>query len=90
MSGATSSIWTDVQKVTTWWDVREPVPRMPPSPPKLRRTDTSRDACCGPRGAPMTETELDTKILVLKRRNQRLRDSMERLRADMRADLKLD
>jgi hypothetical protein len=38
----------------------------------------------------MTEEELDAKIAVLKRRNQRLQDSVERLRAEMRADLKLD
>lgn len=92
LSGATrNSIWTDIQKETTWWDVREPIPArsMPRSPPKLRRTDTSRDVCM-PRGELMTEAELDAKITTLKRRNQRLQDSVERLRADMRADLKLD
>jgi hypothetical protein len=38
----------------------------------------------------MTEAELDAKIAVLKQRNQRLHDSVERLRAEMRAELKLD
>ena len=90
LSGATKSVWT-----MTWWDVREPVPRMPRmprmprSPPKLRRTDTSRDVCM-PRGGPMTEAELDAKITLLKRRNQRLQESVQRLRDEMRADLKLD
>ena len=74
----------------TWWDVREPLPAMPKSPPKLRRTDTSRDVCGGPSGGPMTESELDAKIMALKRRNQRLYESVERLRAEMRAELKLD
>ena len=78
LSGATKSVW---------WDVREPVPR---SPPKLRRTDNSRDVCMPPRGGPMTEAELDAKILILKQRNQRLQDSVERMRAEMRAELKLD
>jgi len=43
-----------------------------------------------PRGGPMTEAELDAKILILKQRNQRLQDSVERMRAEMRAELKLD
>jgi hypothetical protein len=38
----------------------------------------------------MTEAELDAKILILKQRNQRLQDSVERMRAEMRAELKLD
>jgi hypothetical protein len=38
----------------------------------------------------MTESELDAKIMALKRRNQRLYESVVRLRAEMRADLKLD
>ena len=93
LSGVTkNSIWAETQSVTTWWDVREPVPhmpRMPRSPPKLRRTDTSRDVCI-PRGRPMTEAELDAKIALLRRRNQRLQESVQRLRDEMRTDLKLD
>lgn len=90
LSGVTkNSIWAETQKVTTWWDVREPVPCMPRSPPKLRRTDTSRDVCV-PRGQPMTEAELDAKIALLRRRNQRLQESVQRLRDEMRTDLKLD
>jgi hypothetical protein len=38
----------------------------------------------------MTEAELDAKIALLRRRNQRLQESVQRLRDEMRADLKLE
>ena len=90
LSGVTTSMWTDIRATTSWWDVREPLPVVPPSPPKLRRTDGGRDVCMPLPGGPLTEEELDAKITLLRRRTQRLHDGVERLRRQMRTELKMD
>jgi len=95
-----SSVSDECRRV--WNSLREPGLREPPAirrlkprfqprfQPRLRRTDGQSDCTTGVAAVAMSEEELEAGIRRLKLRSQRLADGLQRLRGQMRAELKPD
>jgi hypothetical protein len=94
LSGATTSKWTYDDYRMQFNLLREPplIVRIKrrPSPPLLRRTDGQSDCSTGVVPVAMTEEEMEGRILRLKIRNDKLQESLQRLRTNMRVELKMD